>query len=104
MPDPYHLGDGNPFSLFVCLAILILHCKRVFNEQDYNPLASSFDKKVRKHDAESVLSKARQLYSQYLRHCEFVDNNEFVSLQKPAKDKVKEKKMIHGSMITPVNS
>ena len=90
LPDPYHLGDGNPFSLFVCLAILILHRERVFSEQDYNSLASSFDKKVRKHDADSVLSKARQLYSQYLRHCELVDNNEFVSLQKT--DKLKEKK------------
>jgi hypothetical protein len=91
LPDPYHLGDGNPFTLFLCLAILILHRERVFSEQDYNSLASSFDKKVRKHDAEKVLSKARQLFSQYLRHCEIVDNNEFVSLQKP-KEKVKEKK------------
>ena len=90
LPDPYHLGDGNPFSLFLCLAILILNRDQVFKEQDYNSLASSFDKKMRKNDAEKVLAKARQLFSQYLRHCEVVDNNEFVSLQKP-KEKVKEK-------------
>ncbi|XP_028398190.1 TBC1 domain family member 25-like isoform X2 [Dendronephthya gigantea] len=89
LPDPYHLGDGNPFSLFLCLAILILHRERVFNEQDYNSLASSFDKKVRKHDAEKVLTQARQLFSQYLRHCELVDNNEFVSLQKPKENEKK---------------
>ena len=92
LPDPYHLGDGNPFSLFLCLAILILHRDRVFTEYDYNAVASSFDKKVRGNDAEKVLIKARQLFSQYLRHCEVVDNNEFVPLQKP-----KEKEKSNGS-------
>lgn len=89
LPDPYHLGGGNPFSLFLCLAILILHRERMFVEHDYNSLASSFDKRMRKNDAEKVLDKARQLFSQYLRHCEVVDNNEFVSLPIP-KEKVKE--------------
>lgn len=82
LPDPYHLGDGNPFSLFLCLAILILHRDQMLQEQDYNSLASSFDKLVRKHDPDKVLNKARELYSRYLRHCEVVDNNEFVPLQK----------------------
>ena len=89
LPDPYHLGDGNPFSLFLCLAILILHRGQVFNEQDYNSVASSFDKKVRQNDPEKVLSKARQLFSQYLRHCELADNNEFVPLQKPKEKEIK---------------
>lgn len=82
LPDPYHLGDGNPFSLFLCLAILVLHRDRALQEQDYNSLASSFDKMVRKHEADKVLSKARQLYSRYLSQCEVVDNNEFVPLRK----------------------
>ena len=90
LPDPYHLGDGNPFVLFLCLAILMLNRERVFQEQDYNSLASSFDKKVRKNDALKVLTKARKLFSQYLQHCELVDNNEFVSLQKTSKTKEKE--------------
>ena len=67
LPGPYHLGGGNPFVLFLCLAILSLHkdyC--VQHKMDYNALAMYFDKMIRKHDLIRVLAKARSLYSDYL--------------------------------------
>lgn len=67
LPGPYHLGDGNPFTLFMCLAILSLHKDYCMQKQmDYNALAMYFDKLVRKHDLVKTLVKARALYADYL--------------------------------------
>jgi len=67
LPGPYHLGDGNPFALFMCLAILSLHKDCCIQKQmDYNALAMYFDKMVRKHDLAKTLAKARALYADYL--------------------------------------
>nr|XP_058969430.1 TBC1 domain family member 25-like isoform X2 [Pocillopora verrucosa] len=70
LPGPYHLGGGNPFVLFLCLAILSLHKDHCMNkEMDYNALAMYFDKLVRKHDLHKTLMKARALYTDYLSSC-----------------------------------
>lgn len=67
LPGPYHLGDGNPFVLFMCLTILSLHKDHCTQKQmDYNTLAMYFDKLVRKHDLSKTLVKARALYAAYL--------------------------------------
>ena len=67
LPGPYQLGDGNPFVLFLCLAILSLHKDHCMQQKmDYNALAMYFDKMTRKHDLVRVLTKARSLYSDYL--------------------------------------
>lgn len=67
LPGPYQLGGGNPFVLFMCLAILSLHKEYCMNkEMDYNTLAMYFDKLVRKHDLAKTLVKARALYADYL--------------------------------------
>ena len=66
-PEPGDLADGNPFSLFMCLAILLLHKEHCIQQQmDYNALAMYFDKMVRKHDLNKTLAKARSLYGDYL--------------------------------------
>lgn len=70
LPGPYQLGGGNPFVLFMCLAMLSLHkdyCMQ--KEMDYNTLAMYFDKLVRKHDLAKTLTKARALYADYLSSC-----------------------------------
>ena len=67
LPGPYQLGGGNPFVLFLCLAILSLHKDHCMHkEMDYNTLAMYFDKLVRKHDLNKTLIKARALYADYL--------------------------------------
>ncbi|KXJ30197.1 TBC1 domain family member 25 [Exaiptasia diaphana] len=67
IPDPCELGDGNPFALFVCLAMLLLHKDHCIQKQmDYNALAMYFDKLLRKHDRIKTLAKARVLYMEYL--------------------------------------
>ncbi|XP_078384613.1 TBC1 domain family member 25-like isoform X2 [Oculina patagonica] len=67
LPGPYQLGGGNPFVLFMCLAILSLHKDYCMHkEMDYNTLAMYFDKLVRKHDLAKTLVKARGLYADYL--------------------------------------
>ncbi|XP_022784600.1 TBC1 domain family member 25-like isoform X2 [Stylophora pistillata] len=77
LPGPYHLGGGNPFVLFLCLAILSLHKDHCMNkEMDYNTLAMYFDKLVRKHDLHKTLTKARALYSDYLSSCGFEKDEE----------------------------
>ncbi|XP_074609212.1 TBC1 domain family member 25-like [Acropora palmata] len=67
LPGPYHLGDGNPFVLFMCLAILSIHKDYCMQKKmDYNTLAMYFDKLVRKHDLAKTLTRARTLYNEYL--------------------------------------
>ena len=67
IPGPYELGSGNPFALFICLAILLLHKDHCIQKQmDYNTLAMYFDKMLRKHDLNRTLIKARALYMEYL--------------------------------------
>lgn len=67
IPGPYELGSGNPFALFICLAILLLHKDHCIQKQmDYNMLAMYFDKMLRKHDLNRTLAKARVLYMEYL--------------------------------------
>ena len=67
LPSPHQLGGGNPFVLFMCLAILSLHKDHCIQKQmDYNSLAMYFDKLVRKHDLSRTLAKARSLYAEYL--------------------------------------
>lgn len=67
LPGPYELGSGNPFVLFMCLAMLLLHKDHCMQKQmDYNTLAMYFDKLLRKHDLSKTLAKARVLYMEYL--------------------------------------
>lgn len=77
LPGPYHLGDGNPFALFMCVAILSIHKDYCIQKQmDYNTLAMYFDKLVRKHDLAKTLVKARALYAEYLRSFGEIKNEE----------------------------
>ncbi|KAH6939737.1 hypothetical protein HPB50_021336 [Hyalomma asiaticum] len=67
LPRPQELGGGNPFMMFLCLAILTQHRDVIMRKgMDYNELAMHFDKLVRRHDLQSVLQRARALYAKYL--------------------------------------
>ncbi|XP_023234419.1 TBC1 domain family member 25-like isoform X1 [Centruroides sculpturatus] len=68
LPDPQDLAGGNPFLLFLCLTILLQHRDVIIAKQmDYNDMAMHFDKLVRKHNVQRVLSKARSLFAEYLK-------------------------------------
>jgi hypothetical protein len=63
------LGCGNPFLIFLCLTVLLQHRDSIINRSlDSNEMAMHFDRLVRKHNLERVLSQARTLYYRYLGH------------------------------------
>ncbi|XP_077844020.1 TBC1 domain family member 25 isoform X1 [Macaca mulatta] len=67
LPPPQEFGRGNPFMLFLCLAILLEHRDHIMrNGLDYNELAMHFDRLVRKHHLGRVLRRARALFADYL--------------------------------------
>lgn len=69
LPSPDVLGCGNPFLIFLCLTVLLQHRDSIINRGlDSNEMAMHFDRLVRKHDVERVLSQARTLYYRYLGH------------------------------------
>ncbi|XP_057380811.1 TBC1 domain family member 25-like [Daphnia carinata] len=69
LPSPDVLGCGNPFLIFLCLTVLLQHRDSIINRGlDSNEMAMHFDRLVRKHDVERVLSQARTLYYRYLAH------------------------------------
>lgn len=68
LPDPHELGEGNPFVLFLSLAILLQHRDVILaRKMDYNDMAMHFDKLVRKHNVQRVLYQARSMFADYLR-------------------------------------
>ncbi|XP_045716419.1 TBC1 domain family member 25 isoform X2 [Phyllostomus hastatus] len=67
LPPPQEFGRGNPFMLFLCLAILLEHRDHIMrNGLDYNELAMHFDRLVRKHHLGRVLRRAKALFADYL--------------------------------------
>ena len=67
LPPPQEFGRGNPFMLFLCLAILLEHRDHIMrNGLDYNELAMHFDRLVRKHHLGRVLRRAKSLFADYL--------------------------------------
>ncbi|XP_038068624.1 TBC1 domain family member 25-like [Patiria miniata] len=67
LPPPQDFGGGNPFVMFVCLAMLMDQRNGVMaHKLDYNDMAMLFDSMVRKHSLGKILSHARMLYSEYL--------------------------------------
>lgn len=69
LPSPDVLGCGNPFLIFLCLTVLLQHRDSIIHRSlDSNEMAMHFDRLVRKHNVERVLSQARTLYYRYLAH------------------------------------
>ncbi|XP_018604455.1 TBC1 domain family member 25 [Scleropages formosus] len=67
LPPPQEFGKGNPFMLFLCLAILLEHRDHIVkNSLDYNELAMHFDRLVRRHNLGRVLQRAKALFADYL--------------------------------------
>jgi hypothetical protein len=70
LPRPEELGCGNPFLLFICLAMLLLQRDKLMQggrRLEYDEIAITFDKMVRKHEVTVVLEQARSLYAAYIR-------------------------------------
>lgn len=68
LPGPTEFGGGNPFLMFLCIAVLCQHRDPVMKTgMDYNEIAMHFDKMVRKHNVTRVLNQARILYAAYLK-------------------------------------
>lgn len=68
LPPPNEFGGGNPFLMFLCIAVLLQHREQIVrSSMDYNEMAMHFDKMVRKHDVIRVLNHARQLHSRYMK-------------------------------------
>ncbi|XP_021239096.1 TBC1 domain family member 25 [Numida meleagris] len=67
LPPPAELGQGNPFLLFVCLAMLLEQREAVMARAgDYNEVAMHFDRLVRRHQLPRVLRRAKGLFARYL--------------------------------------
>ncbi|XP_077645789.1 TBC1 domain family member 25 [Lonchura striata] len=67
LPPPEELGQGNPFLLFVCLAMLLEQREAVMARAgDYNEVAMHFDRLVRRHHLPRVLRRAKALFARYL--------------------------------------
>lgn len=68
LPPPMDFGCGNPFLMFLCLALLQQHREIILQKKlEYDEIAIMFDKLVRKHDVHKILHHGRLLYSEYLR-------------------------------------
>lgn len=68
LPPPQDFGSGNPFLMFLCLALLQQHRDIILQKKlEYDEIAIMFDKLVRKHDVHKILHHGRLLYSEYLR-------------------------------------
>lgn len=67
LPPPHVLGDGNPFLLFLCTAMILMHRDEILRQMpDFNELGMFFDKMMRKHRMMTVVCKARSLFESYL--------------------------------------
>ncbi|XP_025069451.1 TBC1 domain family member 25 [Alligator sinensis] len=67
-PPPQELGRGNPFLLFVCVAMLLEQRECLLqHDLDYDDVAVHFDRLVRRHSLTRVLPRARALFADYLR-------------------------------------
>ncbi|XP_041037377.1 TBC1 domain family member 25 [Carcharodon carcharias] len=67
LPPPQEFGRGNPFALFLCLAVLLEHRDHIVRSQmDYNELAMHFDRLVRRQNLNRVLHRAKALFADYL--------------------------------------
>ncbi|CAK8676857.1 unnamed protein product [Clavelina lepadiformis] len=68
LPPPEELGCGNPFLMFVCLAVLLDERDTLLAaRKEYDDMVMHFDRMVRKHQPRKVLSKAMTLFAEYLR-------------------------------------
>eukprot|EP00118_Oscarella_pearsei_P005440 m.25066 g.25066 ORF g.25066 m.25066 type:complete len:638 (+) comp28728_c0_seq1:83-1996(+) len=72
--DPATCGDGNPFAMFLCIALLSVHKQHVQEKQlDGNELAMHYERSSKRNSAGKVLSRARSLFIQYLNESEKAD-------------------------------
>lgn len=68
LPPPEELGCGNPFLLFICLAVLLGEREEIISTKvEYADLVMHFDNMIRRLSPDKVLSKAMQLFAGYLR-------------------------------------
>ncbi|XP_069785217.1 TBC1 domain family member 25 isoform X2 [Narcine bancroftii] len=67
LPPPQEFGMGNPFLLFLCLALLLEHRDHIMGGRlDHNETAMHFDRLVRRQDLRRVARRAKALFAEYL--------------------------------------
>lgn len=67
LPSPQELGQGNPFMLFLSLAILVEHRGPIMrNGLGCHEVAMHFDGLAGKHPLGRVLHRAKALFADYL--------------------------------------
>ncbi|GFT73938.1 TBC1 domain family member 25 [Nephila pilipes] len=67
LPPPHQLGDGNPFLLFLCIAMFRCQRDNILKDRlEGGDVGIHFDRLVRSHDLSTVLPIARDLFSHYL--------------------------------------
>ncbi|KFD52667.1 hypothetical protein M514_06514 [Trichuris suis] len=60
------LGGGNPFLMFVCVALFLEHRDLIMERKmDFNDIAMYFDSLMKRHNVRKVLQQARIFYSEY---------------------------------------
>jgi hypothetical protein len=70
------LRPENAFLLFTSLTLLLLHREPLLRKRlDANEISVYFDRLVRRHDAQQVLSISRQLFHTYLNGCRFLQKS-----------------------------
>ncbi|XP_054033151.1 TBC1 domain family member 25 [Dryobates pubescens] len=67
LPPPEELGQGNPFLLFLCLAMLLEQRQALMAQPgDYNEVGQHFHRLLRRHRLDAVLQRAKGLFAAYL--------------------------------------
>jgi len=66
--DSIWLEDDNSFLLFLCISILLAHRTYLLKQKnlDEQEISMHFDRYRRRHNAERLLTYARNLYGQYI--------------------------------------
>ncbi|XP_062522336.1 TBC1 domain family member 25-like isoform X2 [Corticium candelabrum] len=84
---PSICGAGNPFTMFGCLTLLLVHKDHIMmNNLDYNELAMHYDMMARKTNFGDFITKTRSLFIKYLKSCR--DTEEFTTFTAICNDEV----------------
>lgn len=68
LPPPSELGLGNPFLLFLCVSLLVEYREALLCAENEDSFLSVFFRKLgRRHNVTSVVNRAADLYTAYLR-------------------------------------
>ena len=81
LPQPADLGAGNPFLICSCVSLLLQHEHLLMSQPpaDYHELAMLLDGRRATVPAHQVLTRARQIYAEYI-HAQSAQDAEITRL------------------------